>query len=283
MSSRLRGFVAALLLAPASCAAPPSTGGRVVVASIGPLADWARHVAGPGWQVVCVLPPAASPHTYELKPADVARFQGALLWLSVGAGLDPFMERLTASSGGKNVFVLTRGFQMVDGNPHVWLDPAVARAALDRLAVEFSRLDPADSAGYRGRALAYGASIDSLDREYREAALHFRVRSFVGFHDAWGYLARRYGLVQAGSVEPAPGREPGPADWGNLVRAIRASGSRAVFTEPQFGTRLPAALAGDAGVKLLVLDPVGTTGEAAGENYVALMRRNLAALREGLQ
>lgn len=283
MSRRFRGLLAALLPAIASCAAPPSLGGRVVVASIGPLADWARHVAGPGWQVACVLPPAASPHTYELKPADVGRYQGARLWLAIGGGLDPFMERLTATTQHAHVFVLTRGLSLVDGNPHVWLDPAVARATLDRLAEEFSLLEPADSAGFRARARAYGASVDSVDSEYRASALHFRVRSFVGFHDAWGYLARRYGLRQAGAVEPAPGREPGPADWARLVRMIRDSGSGVVFAEPQFAARVPAALARDSGARVLMLDPVGTTGEAGGESYVALMRRNLSTLREGLQ
>jgi ABC-type Zn uptake system ZnuABC Zn-binding protein ZnuA len=213
----------------------------------------------------------------------VQRFEEARLWVRVGAGLDPFMDRLLAAAGAREVLTLTDGMVLVDGNPHVWLDPVVAREALPRIAAALSRLDPADSAGYRARAAAYSAAMDSLDREYRAATARFRVRRFVAFHEAWGYLARRYGLTQEGSVEPAPGREPGPADWARLVGMLRAGGCRVVFAERQYAERLPRALAADAGVRVLTLDPVGTTAVPGGESYVTLMRRNLAVLEEGLR
>ncbi|HVP38356.1 MAG TPA: metal ABC transporter substrate-binding protein [Candidatus Saccharimonadales bacterium] len=275
--------LACLLLPLSGCARRAGAPARVVVASIGPLADWARHVAGPGWQVLSVVPPGASPHAFEMLPRDVQRYQRAALWVRVGAGLDPFVDRLIEAAGARRVLTLTDGMTLVDGNPHVWLDPAVARAALPRIAAALAALEPADSAGFRARAEAYGAALDSVDAEYRAATARFRVRRFVAFHEAWIYLARRYGLEQAGSVEPAPGREPGPADWGRLVALVRASGSRVVFAEAQYGLRLPRALAADAGARVLLLDPAGTTGDPAGESYVALMRRNLAALKEGLQ
>ncbi|MBI5837766.1 MAG: zinc ABC transporter substrate-binding protein [Candidatus Eisenbacteria bacterium] len=253
------------------------------MASIGPLADWCRRVAGPAWEVKAVVPPGASPHAFEVLPRDVQGFESASLWLRVGAGLDPFVDRLLAAERPRCVVTATDGVRLREGNPHVWLDPVVARAMLPRIAEALATVDPADSAGYHARARDYAASLDSLDSEYRAAAAGFRVRRFVAFHEAWTYLAARYGLEQAGSLEPAPGREPGPTDWARLVGLVKSSGSRVVFAEPQFGRRLPAALASDAGVRVLMLDPMGTTGEARGESYVALMRRNLAVLREGLK
>jgi zinc transport system substrate-binding protein len=280
--SAAAGLLACLALV-AGCAPAARAPRHVAVASIGPLADWTRHVAGPGWDVRAVIPPGASPHAYEVLPRDVQRYDNAALWLRVGAGLDPFMDRLLQAGGARRVFTLTEGLTLVEGNPHVWLDPVVARGALGRIAESLSAADPADSAGFRARAAAYGASLDSLDREYRLAAAGFRVRRFVAFHEAWGYLARRYGLQQAGSLESAPGREPGPADWARLVSLVRSSGSRVVFAETQYADRLPRALAADARVQVLTLDPAGTTGDPAGESYVTLMRRNLAVLRKGLQ
>ena len=272
-----------LAFALGACAPRPAASPQpVAVASIGPLADWARHVAGPAWRIECVLPPGASEHAYEIKPRDAVRFQDARLWIEVGAGLEPFLDRLRAATGGGEVFVLTEGLRLRDGNPHVWLDPRVARDALGRLAESFARALPADSSGFRARARADARSLDSLDAEYRAAAAGFRARRFIAFHGAWGYLASRYGLTQAGAIEESPGREPGPSDWARLIEEVRRSGAHAIYAEPQFGERVPAALARDAGVEVLVLDPIGTTGDPRGESYVALMRRNLAALERGL-
>ncbi len=268
------------------CSGSPPGGSAarpLAVASIGPLADWARHVAGPAWDVGCVLPPGANTHSFELRPLQVRRFGVAKFWLRVGPSLDPWMDPLLEGVPPSRRFELCAGRPLLEGNPHLWVDPGVAREALAELAEDFARLDPGDSAGYRDRARAYTASVDSVDLEFREATRHFRLRRFVSFHEAWPYLARRYGLEQAGAIEPAPGREPGPGDWARLVRILKDSNARVVFSEPQFSGRLAEALARDAGVRVLSLDPEGRTADPHGETWVQLMRRNLAALREGLQ
>lgn len=83
-------------------------------------------------------------------------------------------------------------------------------------------------------------------------------------------------------IEEAPGREPTPRHLQNLVTAIRHSGIKAVFAEPQLNPRVAEMIAKEAEVKVLLLDPMG--GRPPYEtDYLQMMRYNLAALDQALQ
>jgi ABC-type Zn uptake system ZnuABC Zn-binding protein ZnuA len=66
------------------------------------------------------------------------------------------------------------------------------------------------------------------------------------------------------------------------VGAVRRAGIRVVFAEPQFNPRVAEVIAQEAGVKVLMLDPIGGP-PPYGSDYLLLMRHNLAALDEALR
>jgi hypothetical protein len=72
----LRALVA-VLLAAGALAPGTRTGTVKVAATIFPLHDIARQVAGSVADVALVLPPGASPHTFEPTPASVRELSGA--------------------------------------------------------------------------------------------------------------------------------------------------------------------------------------------------------------
>ena len=110
----------------------------------------------------------------------------------------------------------------------------------------------------------------------------WRLRDYVSFHPAFTYFARRYGLNEVGVIEVAPGREPTPRHLQDLVAAIRRYGIKVVFAEPQLNPRVAEVIAQEAGVKVLMLDPMGGR-PPYGSDYLKLMRHNLAALDEALR
>ena len=99
-------------------------------------------------------------------------------------------------------------------------------------------------------------------------------------HDAFGYLSR-YGIRVAPITGLAPGAEPTPADLARLQQLIRDDGITTVFSETLASPAAADALAHDMGVRSEVLDPIeGLSDATAGQTYLTLMRRNLAALKE---
>ena len=108
----------------------------------------------------------------------------------------------------------------------------------------------------------------------------------VTSHAAFTYLARRYGLTQVPVLGIASESEPSPADLARLVRFARKAGVKYIFFETLVSPKLAETLAREVGAKTLILNPVeGLTKEeaAAGKDYVALMRENLANLRTALE
>ena len=105
-------------------------------------------------------------------------------------------------------------------------------------------------------------------------------RKLVTFHDAFPYLARRYGLEIVAVAVPSPGQEPNVRDVAELTETLRSEAVPAVFREPQFNARVLELAAADAGVRVLDLLSDAYTEDV--DSYLDLMRFNLRQLQEGL-
>ena len=69
-----------------------------VVASVLPIAFVAQEVGGDRVKVDVLVPPGASPHTFEPVPSDMVKLQRARLFLRVGAGLDAWSDKLRGAA-----------------------------------------------------------------------------------------------------------------------------------------------------------------------------------------
>ena len=280
----------------ASALARPS-----VVVSIHPLFDIVRQVAGDHADVVRVLPPGASPHTFDPTPRDVGRIAHADLVVFNG-GLDLWLRELVEASGSRATLIeiiadarvqdllrqafpdlvaVDAGGAVVGFNPHVWLDPLVMREAASLVGEALAVVDPANAASYAAAAERVRQELLDLDAELAAQLAPVAGTAFVPFHDAWPYFAARYGLDLIVEIEPFPGREPSPAYLRYALDKIAASGAAAVFSEVQLNRRPAEVVADEAGVALFELDPLG--GFPGRELYAELLRHNAAVILEGLQ
>lgn len=280
--------------------------GRIpVTASIVPLADFCRQIGGELVDVQVLVPPGASPHTFEPPPSVVARASRARLFLFIGEGLEPWAARLAKSlKKGSVALEAARGLPLIRGiparesresehpadkhahshqgaNPHVWLDPLLAKEICRKIATALIQLDPANKILYEENLRNYLDKLKALHEEILQRVSGFRIRKYVCFHPAYVYFSRRYGLEEAGVIELSPGREPSPRHLRNLVEQIREQGIQVVFAEPQLNPRVAEVIAREAGVRVAMLDPLG--GRAPyGSDYLALMRYNLEVMAESM-
>lgn len=261
-----------------------------VVASIFPVADLARRIGGDAVRIDVLLPPRASPVTFEPTPREVRMVAGASLHLLVGGGLDAWAASLVEGAGNGQAVRLTRGVELVGGdeapgtgNPHVWLDPILTRDRLVPALVEaLAGVVPGARDGLRRRGAALADSLTRLDGWIRGRLEGLESRAFVTTHPAWVYYAGRYGLEEVGSVHGHPGQEPSARALARLVDACRAAGVRAVFSEPQMGAAGARSLARELGVPVLELDPLGGSGVGGRGSYPDLLRFNTLQIARGL-
>ncbi|MEW6423125.1 MAG: zinc ABC transporter substrate-binding protein [Bacillota bacterium] len=171
-------------------------------------------------------------------------------------------------------------------DPHVWLDPVLAEAMVKKIASALIEIDPAGGDYYAGRAEEYCAKLRELDEAYRKALSGFAGRKIIVSHEAFGYLARRYGLEQIGVMGLAPESEPDPRRMKEIIEVCREHKVKYIFFEALVSPRLAEAVAREAGVRTLVLNPIGNLTpeqQAAGAGYLELMMENLENLKTALE
>ena len=197
-----------------------------------------------------------------------------------------------------------------DGNPHVWLDPLNMKIIADNVAAGLGRVDPANVEEYRRRAADLKARIDValfgeelvallggdlldrlgrggqlegyLDREVGGASLRSRLggwmatgapmqgRAIVYYHRNWVYFADRFGLTVAAYVESKPGIAPSAAHRKRVVEVVAAERAPVVVVTNYYDTRIPRAIAEEAGITVAIV-PIMTGGTDAAPTWFALI------------
>jgi zinc transport system substrate-binding protein len=285
-------LVLAAVLVAVACEAPPAPPAKpLVVATFYPLWEFTEQVAGDRAEVVSLVPPGVEPHDWEPSPRDVAQAQRARVLVHSGTPLDAWVGKLLGDAASRTIVVVDAGHGITPLrlgpaiDPHMWLDPVLARAQVETIAAALERADPAGRATYTGNARAYAARLEQLDRAFADGLRRCARHELVTSHAAFGYLARRYGLTQVPVMGIAPEAEPSPADLAALVGTARRLKVTHVFFERLVSPRLAETLAREIGAGALPLDPIeGVTKEeaAAGKGYVELMEANLIDLRTAL-
>jgi len=293
---------------PAPASEPPS-----VVATILPVHALVAQVMGAVGEPRLLVPPGASPHTFALRPSVAQALADADLVVWVGPELERFLAdsldalapdavRLSLLRDGA-VATLARREGAVwetdddatddnaddnaDANaddndrtgidPHIWLDPANARAIVRAVAEALARLDPERAPSYRANARAAERDLDALEREIGALLAPVADRPFVVFHDAYAYLERRYGLRAAGAIVLDAERPPSARRLIAIRDRIVAARVPCVFAEPQFPPKLVATVIEGTAARAASLDPIGA-GPPGPASYDRMMRALAAAL-----
>jgi len=257
----LRGCACALcaLLLLAACGPPEDTDPRPVVAvSVLPLAYFTGRIAGDRVRVAVMLPPAASPVSYEPNMAQLAAIARAALYVKVGHPDFPFeatwLDAAVAEAGASPVVAVSDAGEAAHGDPHVWLSPRHARRLSARIEAALAQILPEARADLATNRRALVAEIDAVDRELRDRLAPYRGGRFTVFHPAWGYLAREYGLVQV-AIE-RDGKPPDAHALAELVARARADGVKVIFAQPHFDHASADLVAAEVGARVELLDPL---------------------------
>ncbi len=276
-----------------------------VLATTTIVGDVVSAVGGEQIQLSVLLPTGSDPHSFEPAPQDLARLEGADLIFANGAGLEEFLERLIDSAGGQDKLVsLSDGFELLDtqiedqgaqdadehagGDPHVWTDPSLVAAWVERIAQALGERDPSNAETYRENAAAYQGQLRELDTWIQEqvALVPPQDRKLVTDHKTFAYFARRYGFETVGAVIPSYSTlaEPSAQEMAALEDAIRSLGVAAIFVDHSVNPGSAQRVAQDTGVRLV---PVysASLSEAGGEagTYLDFMRYNTSAIVNALK
>ena len=276
--------------------------GLTVAAGFYPLEWTASRVGGERARASSLTPPGTEAHDLELTPQDVAEVSEADLFVYL-KGFQPALDEAAASEAEDSAWDAGQAGDLTltaepieeedhageEGNeeegivdPHFWLDPVRLAAVGDALAERLAEIDPDGAATYEDNAAALRSNLEELHAEMEAGLANCEIDTLVTSHDAFGYLAARYGFEVIGISGLSPSQEPAPDQLAEISELVRERGATTVYTETLVDPAVAETVAAEAGVQTAVLDPVeGLTDESAGEDYLEVMRANLATLQEG--
>lgn len=264
-----KALLTAMILA---LAAGPSWAKPAVAVSVVPQRYFVKEIAGDLVDVTVVIPPGASPVTYEPKPSQMADLSRCSLWFTVGVPFERAEKDRILSALPNLKEVKTYGglkLAAMDGrcgaaketamDPHVWLSPSMAVLQARTMALALAELDEKNREFYMDGYVRFAGKSASLDASLARILAPVRGRAFMVFHPSWGYFARDYGLVQmAAEIE---GKEPKPRDLAEIADLSRSLGIDTVFVQPQFSRAAAEVLAKSIGGRAVPLDPMAPDWE----------------------
>lgn len=319
---RLLGIAVALVVGMAACGSggPDESGANSsetasstapakvvsVVTTTAHLSDFAKVVGGDRVRVYNVLKPNVDPHDFEPSPADLEALRTADVVVKNGVGLEQWFDSAIAAANptGKIYDASTGvkiragddehdeddGHEGEEGDPHIWHNPQNAILMATTVAQALETAAPDGKEVFQQRLADYVAQLNQLDVEIKSQIDALPNKKLVTNHDAFGYYVDRYGLEYVGAIIPSfdSSAELSARQISNLVAKIKATGTKAVFSESSIPPKTAEAIGKDAGVRVvagedaLYGDTLGPEG-SDGDTYLEMQRHNTKVIVDNLR
>lgn len=242
------------------------------------------------------------PHRIEARPSLIARARSAQLVVCTGADLEAgWLPPVLRESGNAAIqpgrpgyfeaaLLVSRleiptkldraeGDVHAAGNPHIQLDPRNLLAVAAPLAKRLGELDAPNAGHYAERHQAFADRMRAAIARWEQEAAPLRGMRVIAQHKSFSYLFRWLGLVEAGTLEPKPGIEPGSAHLAQLLAQAKAQQVRLIVRTPFDSPRPGEWLAERAGIPLATL-PFTVGGSERAQDLFGLFDDTLAKLKE---
>lgn len=288
----------------------------LIYTSIYPLYDFAVKIGGEQVEVKTIVPPGADAHDFEPTPNDIMALHQADLFIYNGLGMEPWLESLLSAIDNPSLITVNSTAHLMDHpdgslagsgdhqeaehadhhdhrdhthphglDPHVWLDPLLAKEQAKSIYEALVEVDPDHADDYKSNFKALEQSFDTLHNRFDTMTRQAERRHFVVSHQAYGYLAERYGLKQVAIAGLSPTQEPGPKRMEEIIRFVRENDVKYILFEYNVAHNVAQVIQTETGTEVLRLSNLETLSKEEmdqGQDYFSVMERNLDVLAKAL-
>ncbi len=263
-------IVAALAISLIACNNKKEDSKPLVTVSILPQKYFVEQIAGELVNVNVMIPPGASPATYEPSPKQIQGLTKSSLYLRIGyiEFEKGWMDRFESVNAEMKILNTSKGIDLIAAerhvhgdhvhlagiDPHVWASPKTSKMVIENTYNELLKLLPNDQEVLKKNYLVLEKRVNELDKQIVKCFLGVEGKSFFIYHPALGYLARDYGLEQV-AIE-YEGKEPSPAHMKELVDQAKQENIKVIFIQSQFNTENARAIADEIEGSVIAVDPL---------------------------
>lgn len=261
-----------------------------VVSSFFPIDQFVGKVGGEAIERMLLIPKGVEPHDYEPTIKDIQRVDSADVLVYNGLGFENWIGKMSNpqkidASKGLNASYLDERNMTFD--PHVWLDPLLAKKQVENIRDGLIMIDPNHKDIYVNNSNNFLNELDNLDKKIRTDLESCKKKDFITFHNSFSYFAKQYGLNQHSISNTDPESEVTPARLTEIINIAKTLGLQVIYSEELVDPRQATVIAQEVpDGKVLVLSPIEGLSEneqKAGLGYIDKMNDNINNLMVGLQ
>lgn len=279
VAQRTVGFSVIILLILLFSPTGEATSPLPVFVSIDPQKYFLQQIGRNLVNVQVMVPPGASPATYEPKPRQMAALSKTKIYFAIGVPFEnAWLKKIAAANPAMTVVHTDDGIEKIPMaahhhdeeeahleadthghrglDPHIWLSPPLVKIQALTITKALQKMDPSHREVYQNNLQQFVAQIDRLDNELKALFAGKQGLQFMVFHPSWGYFARAYKLRQV-PVE-IEGKDPKPAQLKALITMAREKGITVIFVQPQFSARSAELVASEIGGQVAFVDPLAS-------------------------
>ncbi len=266
-----------------------------VATSFYPLYFFSNQIGIEKSQIINITPAGSEPHDYDPSTGDIAKISKSKM-LVLNGGVEAWGDKTRENLKGKKVLIVVAGEGLLnrqlteDGqtsiDPHVWLDPQLAKKEADKITQGFIKIDSANNSYYVSNEKMLDDKLDQLDNSYKQGLANCKQKDIITSHAAFGYLAARYGLNQVPIAGLSPDAEPSSQQLADVAKFAKEHNVKYIFFESLVSPKLSETIASEVGAKTLVLDPLEGLSDddtTQGKDYFTVMQSNLKNLQTALE
>jgi zinc transport system substrate-binding protein len=169
-------------------------------------------------------------------------------------------------------------------DPHVWFDASAMAQVAEAVGAALAQRLPDQADALQERAATLRSDLEALDAEIDDLLDDCARDVAIVSHEAYAYLLEPRDLEQEGISGAGGHGSASPQRLAELTQRIRDEGIPAVLAEPVEGRADAEALAAEAGVDLIEIDPLEIGTDALLETgYPQALREQAQAFATALE
>jgi ABC-type Zn uptake system ZnuABC Zn-binding protein ZnuA len=218
--------------------------------------------------------------------------KGIDLVIRIGAGGDPWSDRLIAAAGPNTKIIdaarpedLAIAARLEGGGSgavpllYVWLDPRIVRERIIP-AVEQALigLRPGHADEFRRNSRFFLYELSKLEFEAGALLAQMPKKPFMAQSGAWNFLFNRYSLAPAAIIQADERTEFTPERIAKMVAKGKTEGVGVIFRDLRPPARTLTQIAGRLNARVVPLGIMGNEHPSMANGYLRLMHHNLGKL-----
>ncbi|WP_153730923.1 metal ABC transporter solute-binding protein, Zn/Mn family [Sporosarcina obsidiansis] len=299
----------------------PTSDQLLIYTTVYPLQYFTERIGGEFVDVQSIYPPGTDEHVFEPTQKDMMSLAKADLFFYIGLGLEGFVQKTEKTLQNENVRLVSIADDIDpeelepghshegeaheeeghdteheeenhDGHdhdstvdPHVWISPYISTLLAEKIKEELSVELPEHADQFQKNFETLYDELEGLDRQFKTMADAAPNKTFFVSHDAFGYLAKTYGLQQLAVSGLDSQNEPSQKQLAELVHEAKEKKIHYILFEQNVSSKLAEVIQKEIGAETMTLHNLSVLTEEDLDNkedYFSLMEHNLQVLEKAL-